>query len=74
MLTAAITGFAAVETVAEPQTQPLLASSLPTGDPPGAAVMEVAVEVELPNGAQVPVGNSAGASLLCDVFAALDRR
>jgi len=74
MLTAAITGFAAVETVAEPRTQPLLASPLPAGDPPGVAVMEVAVEVELSNGARVRVGNGAGASLLCDVFAALDRR
>jgi hypothetical protein len=39
-----------------------------------AVITEVAIEVELPNGARVRVGNSAGASLLCDVFAALDRR
>jgi hypothetical protein len=36
--------------------------------------MEIAIEVELPDGARVRVGSGAGASLLCDVFAALDRR
>ena len=39
-----------------------------------AAVIDVTVEVELPSGARVRVGNGAGAALLCDVFAALDRR
>jgi transposase len=74
MLTAAITGFAAVETVAEPQTSPLLTAPALALDPSGASIMEVAVEVELPSGARVRVGNGAGAALLCDVFAALDRR
>jgi transposase len=73
MLTAAITGFAAVETVAEPQVAPRLTAPSVAGDPSPAAVTEVAIEVELPNGARVRVGNGAGASLLCDVFAALDR-
>jgi len=36
--------------------------------------MDIAAEVERPNGVGVRVGNSAGAALLCDVFAALDRR
>jgi transposase len=74
MLTAAITGFAAVETVTEPQAAPLLSAPAVAVDPSGAAVMEVAIEVDLPNGARVRVGNGAGASLLCAVFAALDRR
>jgi transposase len=74
MLTAAITGFAAVETVAEAQAAPHLSAPAVAVDAPGAAVMEVAVEVDLPNGARVRVGNGAGASLLCAVFAALDRR
>ena len=74
MLTAAITGFAAVETVTEPQTAPLLAAPSVASDPSPAAVTEVAIEVEFPSGARVRVGNGAGASLLCDVFAALDRR
>jgi hypothetical protein len=39
-----------------------------------AAAMDVAVEVSLADGTRVRVGNSAHASLLCDVFAALDRR
>src|SRR3954454_23462661 len=71
MLTAAIKGFAAVETVAEPQAAPLLTAPVVAVDPSDAAVMEVAVEVDLPNGARVRVGSSAGAALLCDVFAAL---
>lgn len=74
MLTAAITGFATVETVAEPRAAPLLTAPAVAVDPSDAAVMEVAVEVDLPSGARVRVGNSAGASLLCAVFAALDRR
>jgi transposase len=74
MLTAAITGFAAVETVAEPQAAPRLTAPSVASDPSPAAVTEVAIEVELPNGARVRVGKGAGASLLCDVFAALDRR
>ena len=74
MLTAAITGFATVETVSERQPAPLLTASSVARDPSGAAVMEVTIEVELPNSARVRVGSGAGASLLCDVFAALDRR
>ncbi|MGE4048964.1 MAG: transposase [Acetobacteraceae bacterium] len=74
MLTAAITGFAAVETVVQPQAAPLLPAPAVAVDPSDTAVMEVAVEVDLPNGARVRVGNGAGAALLCDVFAALDRR
>jgi transposase len=74
MLTAAITGFAAVETVAEPQAAPLLPAPAAAVAPSGAAVMAIAVEVDLPNGARVRVGNGAGAALLCDVFAAVDRR
>jgi transposase len=74
MLTAAITGFAAVETVAEPRVAPRLTASSVASDPSPAVIAEVAIEVELPNGARVRVGNGAGASLLCDVFAALDRR
>jgi hypothetical protein len=74
MLTAAITGFAAVETVAEPQAAPRLPAPAVAVDPSGAAGMDVAVEVELPDGVRVRVGNGAGAVLLCDVFAALDWR
>ena len=74
MLTAAITGFAAVEAVAEPQAAPLLTTSVVAVDPSDAAVMEAAVEVDLPGGVRVRVGNSAGASLLREVFAALGRR
>lgn len=74
MLTAAITGFAAVETVAEPPAAPLLPAPAVAGEPSGPATMDIAVEMELPNGARVRVGNDAGAALLCDVFAALDRR
>jgi transposase len=74
MLTAAITGFAAVETVAEPQAAALLPAPAVADGPSGPASMDIAVEVELPNGARVRVGNGAGAALLCDVFAASDRR
>jgi len=74
MLTAAITGFAAVETVTEPPGAPCLPAPTVEIAPSDTAVMEVAVEVDLPSGARVRVGNSAGASLLCAVFAALDRR
>ena len=74
MLTAAITGFAAVETVVEPQVAPRLTAPSVANDRSPAVITEVAIEVELPTGARVRVGNGAGASLLCDVFAALDRR
>ena len=74
MLTAAITGFATVKTVVEPQAAPLLTAPAVAVDPSDAAVMEVAIEVDLPSGARVRVGSGAGASLLCAVFTALDRR
>jgi len=79
MLTAAMTGFAAVETVPEPQPSPLLPAPATAGELPqdpalAAAAMEVAVEVELPNGARVRIGHGATAALLSGVFAALGRR
>jgi transposase len=79
MLTAAMTGFAAVETVPAPQTPSLLAAPATAGELPQdptltAAAMDVAVEVELPNGARVRVGHGATAALLSGVFAALGRR
>jgi hypothetical protein len=60
--------------VVEPQVAPRLTAPSVASDRSPAVITEVAIEVELPNGARVRVGNSAGASLLCDVFAALDRR
>ncbi len=79
MLTAAMTGFAAVEVATEPPPSKLLAAPEdlrePAHDPKGdVAAMDVAVEVSLPDGTRVRVGNGAHASLLSDVFAALDRR
>jgi transposase len=72
MLTAAMTGFAAVEVAPAPEIAPLLAASVVTSEP--ANGMDVAVEVELPNGARVRVGIGASAALLRGVFAALDQR
>jgi transposase len=75
MLTAAMTGFAAIEvTSAEAQPPPLLAGPEPKFEPPAAGAMGVAFEVELPNGARVRVSNGASTALLCGVFAALDQR
>lgn len=74
MLTAAVTGFAVVETVAEPLAAPRLPAPAAAVDPSGAAVMDVAFEVELPDGVRVRVGNAAGAALLREVFAALGSR
>jgi transposase len=79
MLTAAMTGFAAVEMVSEPQPPPLLAAPATAGElpkDPGAAtaVMDVAVEVDMPNGTRVRVSHGATAALLSGVFAALDQR
>ena len=79
MLTAAMTGFAAVEMVAEPQMPSLLVAPAVADEPPhdpgsSSAAVGIAVEVDLPNGARVRVGNGASAALLCGVFAALDRR
>ena len=56
MLTAAMTGFAAVELVPEPQTPPLLAAPAAAGElarDPGlgaAGGIDIAVAVDLPNG------------------------
>ncbi len=80
ILTAAMTGFAAVEMASEPQALPGLAEADAAVEPlddsalrPTAADMEVSVEVNLPNGARVRVGNGASAPLLSGVFAALDQ-
>jgi hypothetical protein len=54
--------------------RPLSSDPSVASDPFPAAITEVAIEVEFPSGARVRVGNGAGASLLCDVFAVLDRR
>ena len=73
MLTAAMTGFAAVETVPEPETPPLLTS--PAGaievSRDLATGMNVTVEVNLPDGSRVRIGNDASAAVLAGVFAAL---
>ena len=75
MLTAAMTGFAAIEvSPPEPERPPLLAGPARELELPVASAMDVAVEVELPNGARVRVSSGASATLLCGVFAALDRR
>jgi transposase len=74
MLTAAMTGFAAVEVAPAPEPAPLLAAPVAASEPPRACGMDVAVEVELPNGARVRVGTGASAALLHGVFAALDQR
>ena len=80
MLTAAMTGFAAVELVPEPQTPPLLAASAAVGEvvrDTGLGVaggIDVAVEVNLLNGTRVRIGNGASAALLSNVFVALGQR
>jgi transposase len=74
MLTAAMTGFAAVEVAPEAETPPLLAAPIVAAEPADANTMDVTVEVALPDGTQVRVANGATAALLADVFAALDRR
>ena len=74
MLTAAMTGFAAVELAPELQTSPLLAAPAEQAVDPAACAMDVAVEVSLPDGTCVRVCKGAPAALLSDVFAALDRR
>ncbi len=66
MLTAAMTGFAAVDVSAESPTSPLLAApttALGESGDPAASAMEVAVEVNLPDGTRVRVGK--GAQLCC---------
>jgi transposase len=79
MLTAAMTGFAAVEVKPEPQAPPLLdGPSYPDAPAPapdhGSAAMDAAAEIDLPDGTRVRVGNGASAALLRELFAALDRR
>jgi transposase len=74
MLTAAMTGFAAVEVATDAETPPLLAAPTAAAEPADANTMDVTVEVALPDGTQVRVANGATAALLADVFAALDRR
>ena len=79
MLTAAMTGFAAVEMVPEPEMPPLLTSPAaavekPSDPGPVSAGLDVAVEVDLPNGARVRIGKDASAAVLSGVFAALGQR
>jgi transposase len=69
-----LTGFAAVELASELQPPPLLAAPAEQAGDPVACAMDVAVEVQLPDGTRVRVGKGAPAALLSDVFAALDRR
>jgi transposase-like protein len=73
MLTAAMTGFAAVEVAPEAEMPPLLAAPIIAPEPADANAMDAAVEVALPDGTQVRVTNGATATLLADVFAALGR-
>jgi transposase len=74
MLTAAMTGFAAVEMAPEAETPPLLAAPITAAEPADMNTIDVTVEVALPDGTQVRVANGATATLLADVFTALDRR
>ena len=80
MLTAAMTGFAAVELVPEPQTPPLLVAPAAAGELVrdrglgAAGGIDVAVAVDLLNGARVRIGNGASAALLSNVFVALGQR
>ena len=67
MLTAAMTGFAAVEMVPEPEMPALLASpaaaaEVPRNPGPVSAGMDVAVEMDLPNGARVRIRKDASAA------------
>jgi transposase len=73
MLTAAMTGFAAVEVTPEAKTPPLLAAPAVASEPVGANTMDVAVEVAFADGTQVRVANGATAALLANVFTALGR-
>ena len=74
MLTAAMTGFAAVEVAPELQTSPRLSSFADQAGESAACAVDVVVEVKLPGGTNVRVCNGAAAALLSDVFPALDRR
>ena len=74
-----MTGFAAVEMTPECEMPPLLTSpeaavEIPPEPGPVAAGMNVAVEVDLPNGARVRIGKDASAAVLSGVFAALGQR
>jgi transposase len=66
MLTAAMTGFAAVEAAPTPQTPPLLPVPAPNEPAvePCAASLDAAVEISLPDGTRVRVGKDAPAALL----------
>ena len=74
MLTAAMTGFAAVKVATDAEMPPLLTAPIVAPEPAVANAMDAAVEVALPDGTQVRVANGATAALLADVFAALGRR
>lgn len=74
MLTAAMTGFAAVEVAPTSEVSQLPAPSLASSAHVVKATLDIAVEVDLPSGARVRVGKSASAALLSSVFAALDQR
>jgi hypothetical protein len=78
MLTAAMTGFAAVEVTPEQQAAVLdgpFFPHVPAQVPDhGSAAMDAAAEIDLPDGTRVRVGNGASAALLRELFAALDRR
>ncbi len=74
MLTAAMTGFTAVEMAPEAETPPLLAAPVAAPELADANTLDVAVEVRLADGTQVRVANDATAALLVGVFVALGRR
>jgi transposase len=79
LLTAAMTGFAAVEVTPEPQAPPLLDGPsfrhvIAQAPDQGSAATDAAAEIDLPDGTRVRVGNGARAALLRELFAALDRR
>jgi transposase len=74
MLTAAMTGFAAVEVAPEAETPALLAAPIVAPEPADANTVDAIVEVALGDGTRVRVANGATATLLADVFAALGRR
>jgi len=64
MLTAAMTGFAAVEVAPEAETSPLLAAPIVGPESADANAMDVAVEVALPDGTQVRVANGRSRATL----------
>ena len=74
MLTAAMTGFAAVEVAPAAETPPLLAAPIVAPEPADANTVNAIVEVALADGTKVRVTHGATSTLLADVFAALGRR